>query len=397
MSQKPLLDVLTSLRGVAAVVVVVAHIQITLPGGLEYLFHWQNAAVDLFFILSGFTLYYVYGLREDGALDFGRYVAARFARVYPLYLATLLIAGAFHVWPRVIEPTGYPVGNALLDFLAQLLGVNGWPLLGSGVHWNLPTWSISAEFFCYLIVFPILFHLPRLRNESAIAALVAVSTAVSFLAFVVFFEGGVIDTRVYEAGHPLAYWVAVIRATSGFACGWLIYCSYRNDDRLAGFASRRFTPICVAALLFILSWPANVFPVHAVLFFFPLVILGAARPTGAMRSILLRPAFRFLGDISYSIYVLHILLYILFVNTLELANGWGFRPYALYLLTLVGLSTLSYHLFEKPLRQRINRAFAARRRREEAAGEPPTGSPRAGGSGRDAAVSSLRPPAASGG
>ena len=98
----------------------------------------------------------------------------------------------------------------------------------------------------------------------------------------------------------------------------------------------------------IAAWPVSGLPMHTIVLLFPLLILGAARPTGPAVRILDVAVLRFLGEIIYSLSIFHMLLYILFVNTLQLANGWGFRTYALYLTTLLMVSTLATSYSNSP-------------------------------------------------
>jgi peptidoglycan/LPS O-acetylase OafA/YrhL len=91
------LRALTGLRGVAATVVALTHFHPTLPYDLQEFFFWHDAAVDLFFCLSGFTLSYVY---SGTNFQFSRYLTARIARIYPLYLVTLIIVGATYTLPH---------------------------------------------------------------------------------------------------------------------------------------------------------------------------------------------------------------------------------------------------------------------------------------------------------
>ncbi|MGN1288298.1 MAG: acyltransferase family protein [Bradyrhizobium sp.] len=98
---RPELRALTGLRGVAAMAVAFAHFQLFYPGYANAPFMWGNA-VDLFFVLSGFTLSYVYR-RED--VQFSSFFTARIARIYPLYLLTTVIAGAAIVVPLQLNPT----------------------------------------------------------------------------------------------------------------------------------------------------------------------------------------------------------------------------------------------------------------------------------------------------
>lgn len=146
------LRALTGLRGAAAMAVALAHFKNAFPANAGAAFMWHNA-VDLFFCLSGFTLSYVY---SRDTFRFSDYLTARIARVYPLYLVCLISAGALYVWPRLIDPVTYPASRAALDFALQLVMLNGWPVIGTGMHWDAPAWSLSAEWFCYVALFPLL-------------------------------------------------------------------------------------------------------------------------------------------------------------------------------------------------------------------------------------------------
>ena len=137
--------------------VALAHFKNAFPANAGAAFMWHNA-VDLFFCLSGFTLSYVY---SRDTFRFSDYLTARIARVYPLYLVCLISAGALYVWPRLIDPVTYPASRAALDFALQLVMLNGWPVIGTGMHWDAPAWSLSAEWFCYVALFPLLLF----RNE----------------------------------------------------------------------------------------------------------------------------------------------------------------------------------------------------------------------------------------
>src|SRR5690349_13702809 len=86
-TSRPELRALTGLRGVAAATIAVAHLNLLFPDNSGMM--WHNA-VDLFFCLSGFTLSYVYSRETFRLLN---YLTARIARIYPLYVFTLIIAG----------------------------------------------------------------------------------------------------------------------------------------------------------------------------------------------------------------------------------------------------------------------------------------------------------------
>ena len=123
---QPYLTTLTPLRGIAALLVVVFHSNLdlvpfapALPGHLvENGWLW----VDFFFALSGFIIAYVYGSSFRGAVsgsDYKKYIGARFARVYPLHLFTLVWA-ALAVWYIRSKATGdiSPMLNEILNLKA---------------------------------------------------------------------------------------------------------------------------------------------------------------------------------------------------------------------------------------------------------------------------------------
>ena len=141
---------LTSLRFFAAMWVVLLHFA---PGHVknwpspvrEFVGHGQNG-VTLFFVLSGFILGYVYlPAVAEGRLDKVGFWRARFARVYPLYLFSLLIAVPFLVGTIAAATIVRVV--PLQVFLLQ-----SWdPKLLYAGQWNTPSWSLSTEAFFYLM------------------------------------------------------------------------------------------------------------------------------------------------------------------------------------------------------------------------------------------------------
>ena len=151
---------LTGLRGIAALNVALAHFELPAFSSVNELFSWYNQAVDLFFCLSGFTLALVCERREQSFANW-RSLCRRAIRPHISALSRHAAVGR----ARQISGGIAISGRARLErnFLAQLALVNCWPVIGTGVHWNIPAWSISVEFFCYLAIFPLLgvFDRPR--------------------------------------------------------------------------------------------------------------------------------------------------------------------------------------------------------------------------------------------
>src|SRR5947209_4419452 len=114
--------------------------------------------VDLFFILSGFILSYVYsaGNAKLGFAEYRRFLWFRLARILPNHIASLavlalLVAAARHL--GIAVSGDYPVSG--LPF--QITMTHAWPFAHGG-YWNYPSWSVSAEWFAYLCIFPAVWH-----------------------------------------------------------------------------------------------------------------------------------------------------------------------------------------------------------------------------------------------
>jgi peptidoglycan/LPS O-acetylase OafA/YrhL len=155
---------LTGLRAVAAMWVLFFHCQDKLAGFFEqhplagYFFPWKGyLGVDLFFVLSGFVIYYNYAewFRTFSFSSYARFLWMRLARIYPVHLCILILFAAAVLW---MEHRGqlsiHPQFHHKGDFVWNLFLVHSWwiPL---HLSWNGPAWSISCEWMAY-ILFPAL-------------------------------------------------------------------------------------------------------------------------------------------------------------------------------------------------------------------------------------------------
>ena len=160
---------LTPLRGIAALLTVVFHVDLMIGGGGDMLLKFQDSMfinrmylmVDFFFVLSGFIMYHVYSqyFKENvSGTEFKRFTIARFARIYPLHFFTLLYCIALRlVFLYSGTPDTNPMNAISSDFstipshllLLHSMNVNQW------FTWNNASWSISTEWWMYML-FPFL-------------------------------------------------------------------------------------------------------------------------------------------------------------------------------------------------------------------------------------------------
>ena len=178
----PELPALTGIRFFAASLVFLAHVS-NLPGAacLATRYNLGNLGVSLFFVLSGFILTYNYaGLLGQGVNlgNYSRFIWDRLAKIYPLYLLTLLLAIPIEVAGHHREWSWEAL--AMQVFLLQCILPVG--QLDATNHLNVPGWSISCEMFFYLLA-PLLiwlgFSAKRLAPVVVLGWLAAVILAVT--------------------------------------------------------------------------------------------------------------------------------------------------------------------------------------------------------------------------
>ena len=306
--------------------------------------------VELFFVLSGFILSHVY-LAQAGEkrFSYGRFLWARVARVYPLHIATLvavgLLAGAALV-------AGMSVDANVLSWSslpANLLMVHAWGL-APVAGWNHPSWSISAEWFAYLCFPAFAFVFWRLRDRPVVAVL----GAAAFLATLYF---------VFEqwAGFPLTEatirWGA-LRIVPCFALGCALYLMYRK----APLKAPALTSAAFLVLMLGSAW-LGLWDAITVLLAGGLILSLASLPNERAGWLASTPAV-YLGEISYSVYMVCVPWKLLAVNlAAKVTDAPDKQLHVFVWLAILALlpvvAAASYHLVEHPARKAL-RAWAER-------------------------------------
>lgn len=364
-SRKGEIRSLTGLRGIAAIDVVLSHLAnfiVDKHPVLGFLTGWSVLSVDLFFLLSALTLCIVYLPGTGRPLDLRRFVVARVARIYPLAIAGLLVVGPYFSMWSDLTPDGR---KQIYDGVRQLLLVNSWPVVGSGQEWLGPLWSLSIEVLLYILIFPALFVLAKSARRMSSSALV--------VAIIGFMLLRLIAMGAPRHGHEAAMWLRVAESAAMFVAGWLIYLLYAfHRERcacvsqaaafmyfiiLAMFVCRTCGMLLDAKALLILSDYGGVIHIMA-----PFLVIGLLNETTFAYRLLSSRPVHFLGQISYSIYVWHVLVRN-FVEDIYL-NTLGFdKDIFCLVLTMsssILVATVSYFYFERPARNFIRRRFAGR-------------------------------------
>ncbi|VVN16052.1 hypothetical protein PS645_04050 [Pseudomonas fluorescens] len=156
----PPLHALTSLRFIAAIMVLFSHLGFAASSESDTIrwlyvrfFYEGYIGVTFFFILSGFILSYSYDQKSKAnKIDFIDFMSARIARIYPLHILTLLLAVPISV---MVSLKMTPLSNAIDTFLLNASLTQSFSYSQETYFsFNAPSWSLSVEMFFYLL-FPV--------------------------------------------------------------------------------------------------------------------------------------------------------------------------------------------------------------------------------------------------
>lgn len=289
--------VLDSWRGLAALFVASFHFTTiwSMDGGGFISQSW--IFVDFFFVLSGFVIAHSYSARLTTAAGIVDFVLRRIGRLWPLHMLMLCLLAALQLARLVLDPVGAPPdpSHALLGFISAAFFLHSTPIWPS-ISLNGPSWSISAEFWTYLIFAGIVF-LAASRG-------LAMALFATWIAALVLLLLGPARLETYAE-------FAVIRCLYGFIAGALTYQLWRRLRDTAMFDSRLAHVIEIVAVLaiglFVTLW-ANTGYQFLAPFVFGLGIFLFAFERGAVSALLQFRPFVIIGDLSYSIYMTHSLL-----------------------------------------------------------------------------------------
>ncbi len=345
---------LTSLRGIAAMAVVMQHFSATAQ--LQCLVPMPSLAphgylaVDLFFVLSGFIMSYTYlrSFQRNGIRAFGGFLLRRVARIVPLNVVVLLIlvtAGAICTL-MLRRNIIYRSDHLPIDLLANLLMLQG---LGVGRNLNGPSWSISTEFAAYLI-FPCLIVLVFSRRRIVcIATLVVCLAALGLLASL----------------HPRlglntdAIGQNVLRCFAEFTIGMASYRLF-TLSRCASVLGRDAVAFGLMALCLLFAGLRLDLPTALL---FPFLIVALAVNRGQPARFMSNPVLYFVGIVSFSVYLIHQALRDVELEILRsLHPDLVDAPAALMLalagsLSVVPFAWLAYRYVERPGRIFVKEAF----------------------------------------
>jgi peptidoglycan/LPS O-acetylase OafA/YrhL len=323
---------LDGLRGVAALIVMFSH--------STYLMYHSAAAprkglaVAFFFMLSGFVLAHAYQDKLANGLSFRGFLRVRAIRLYPMLIAASILS----VVVRFLVDGRFQIDAAWLTAsLTALFGLPSpsIPHVSGNFPLNPPEWSLFYE-----LVLSVLFGLVlyRLKSRS-----MTVTASVGMAAFIAI-------KAIYKM-DDMPLWFNSFGALADFCIGILLLRLAANG----GLPRRSFPLLILAVALAAATFMPHAvgwwFDVAAVSIIFPAVILGGVycRNTGVLT--------RFLGGISYPLYILHWPIMLACNNILVARIGSAASLAATCIFSVIA-SWLALKVFDEPVRVWLTRSVA---------------------------------------
>lgn len=327
---------ITGIRGVAACWVVLFHaftMETNLPNAhlpapiialsKTWFISRGYLGVDLFFILSGFVLFLIYRkrLRTAKYSELKKFVIGRIFRIFPLHWFVLICMVSVFVlfgW-QLSWPVDGPY--TAKTFMLSVLLVQSW--VGMPTVWNGPAWSLSNELLAY-ILFPFLVPgIWRVRSGWVAAALILGAFSVLGAACIIYHQPGFAHLKHF----------GILRCLMEFPAGMLLCHLFERNRFTAKTASGFF--VAGAFLLVIAMIDINLDPMA--LLAFSLLIISCAIGSPIVNAILGNPICRWLGDISFSIYLIHFSLLSVCARIAAIYHPGS----ATYMIILLGIATLT--------------------------------------------------------
>lgn len=319
--------------------------------------HGGVVAVSFFFALSGFVFFWLYADKiAQGKCTFWRFSLLRLARLYPLHAVTLLLV-LFLQWLRYAQTSDFFIysNNDAYHFFLHLLMVPNWGF-EKGYSFNAPFWSVSIEVGLYLLFFLIAYW--KRHDWKTVLAIIIIAGFVG--------NFGV-------AGH----WPNAIES---FFLGGLCFYVINSYQKCVWRKAWIDMTILLAPLLI---WAACYFfaPVATFVFndyriyvrvLFPLTISGLVLLECSERINFQR--FQWIGDITYSSYLLHFPLQLGLV-LLVTAVGVDVNIYSsawtlvFFTAVLLPISLGSFLFFERPVQRWIRQRYMTRSERKQGKNE----------------------------
>lgn len=331
---------LTSIRFFAAFFVFLCHLRYFYNTDISYVYIKEGfIGVTFFFILSGFILAYSYQNKIiSGKTSIKSFYIARIARIYPIHVCTFIAAISLFSY-------GYYSSDQFI-FNAALIQA----FIPESKYYftvNAVSWSISVELFLYLLL-PFLIRLDNkgLLYLSIILVLLKLSMSISLSD---------------KLNHAMVY-ISPFMRVSDFSIGILMY-RYRNIliEKLSKLNILYLQAMSIITLVIFCSY-SNQIPIsyrYDLYYILPMsmIILSLSIDGTLIFRALSNRVFVFLGEVSFSFYMIHQMVIKFFVENNHNLNLTNWQLFLSMFLSSLLLSIIAYKIIEIPSKNIIIKLF----------------------------------------
>ena len=315
---------LETFRGIFALIIVLHHLKIDTFIQKSNIVMNGGLVVDFFFVLSGFVISLNYLDKINSKKDLLNFQKKRFNRLYPLHLLTLFMFIIIEIIKLIInnytnlQSTYVPFSgfNNFYSLIANFFLLHGW----YGWSFNLPSWSISTEFYTYLIFgLVVLFFNKR----------------TAFFVFLILFSLTVF--LLNNSGlNFLENFIYPTRCIYSFFIGVITYLAFKKfKNNYSNYISLILIVLCILFISisdnFYLN---NKYIIASILFSLTIFFVSKLNQDSFLYKILSNKFTVYLGSISYGIYMIHFGLV------------WFFRQFSRFFLN-IGQDSENYLVFNK--------------------------------------------------
>lgn len=367
-------DLLDGLRGVAALMVIWYHVfegfAFASNSAIETLNHGY-LAVDFFFILSGFVIGYAYDDRWGKSLTMKDFFKRRLIRLHPMVIMGAVLGAITFCIQGSVQWDGTHVAISMIMlsllctifFIPAMPGV-GYEVRGNGEMFPLngPCWSLFFEYIGNILY---ALFIRRLSNKALTVFVVLLGVALA--AFAVFNVSTYGNIGVGWTLDGVNFLGGSLRMLSPFSLGMLMSRNFKPMKVKGAFW------ICAIALIALFSVPYlegleplcmnGVYEAFCVIVAFPIILwIGASGTTTDKQS---TKICKFLGDISYPVYVIHYpLMYLFYAWLIEnqlytLGETWHVAL-CVFILSII-LAYLCLKLYDEPIRKYLAKRLLSKK------------------------------------
>jgi len=328
---------------------------------IEPAYKFGSVAVQFFFILSGFIFFMFYKKKiENKKINFNNFLILRLSRLYPLHLLTLFAMLIFQKLYFSLNNEFFVYhANDLKNFILHLFLIQEW---GFEIAWayNAPAWSISVELFLYISFF--IFSLFYIKNlfQSFLSIII-----VFFLYCLIYskISGSTLGLSSISLGLLLFYYGGFIYylflkiknlLNSKFENFLLIFLVILNIIIFGKLLNNTFLELQYS----LISFTGDRLMILLYFIKFPLIIINLSVLQFYFKN--MGKSLQIFGDISYTIYLVHLPIQMLFsiidknIIQIDFDNNFIF---ILFFLIIFIFSIIVYKFFELPLKNKLRKNF----------------------------------------